>query len=716
VKVNKKFLIVIILICIMLSGSGAIAEEEQVNRNVYLVTINRYTLQDLEYMPNLNEIINNGSIGLMNTRGFSNYNGAESYLSINSSNKAISGYEGTETYNVNDRYREIYERRLGPISRESALANISLNSIIEKNKSNNYMPYIGALGDNVHEKGYYTASYGNADTIDYIRRPSSLIPMDSRGLIDYGNVDNILINDINMPYGFRTDFDKILEETIEIKDKASLIVIDTGDLDRLHFYSRQMSEDIFMERRQDILTKVDDFIGALKNNIDKKNSLLMIVSPNSGDERVEGSKLSPIILWGSEVSNGILLSSTTKHDGIVTNLDIGPKIAEFLDTPKVGMVGNTISSKNVDKNLQHINNLNDRVNVTYTSRYKTLMFFSILAIIVILLTTIVLLLKISITDYLYKVTSFLLTLIVSIPLTLILSSFFNVNSISKFVILNIIFLFVISFTFYKLKRQDRLFMILGLTYIILVIDLMTNNSISQYSILAPDPIIGARYFGIGNELVGIFLGTTAILLGFILNKKGNKFITVVLLVFSVILVGHPKLGANVGGSISLLFASLYFVLELRNKSINLKRIISLGLFVVLFILFMGYIDIKFNSTPTHLGKGLLMVVGEKGTGISIIIRKVLMNIKLMGSSIWAKTLLLATIVNIAIIFILGDRVEDIYNNKKGVSIGLISAVVGSVMGFLFNDSGVLLSALTMIFATIILLMLLIDNERENCMK
>src|SRR5699024_25571 len=140
---------VIILICIMLSGSGAIAEEEQVNRNVYLVTINRYTLQDLEYMPNLNEIINNGSIGLMNTRGFSNNNGAESYLSINSSNKAISGYESIETYNVNDRYREIYERIIFPISRVSALANICLNSIIDKNKSNIYMPYIGALGDNV---------------------------------------------------------------------------------------------------------------------------------------------------------------------------------------------------------------------------------------------------------------------------------------------------------------------------------------------------------------------------------------------------------------------------------------------------------------------------------------------------------------------------------------------------------------------------------------
>lgn len=716
-KGSKKFLmvIIIILMSLVLSEISVLAEELKTDKNVYLIITNKYTLKDLEYMPNLNKIINTGSIGLMNTRGLSGYKGAEGYLSINSSNKAISDYKGTEIYNVNSRYREMYERRIGTIDRESNLANVSLNNIIERNKNNNYMPYIGALGDNLHEKDYFTASYGNTDTIDYIRRPGSLIPMDSQGLIDYGNVDNILVSDKTMPYGFRTDYDKMLDEVIKIKSKASLIVVDTGDLDRLYFYSSQMTDDAFMQQRQDILVRIDDFIGQLKENISKENSLLMVISPNSGDERIDDSKLSPIILWGSKTSEGILLSSTTKQDGIVTNLDIGPTVAEYLSTSKTKMLGNNINSMDMNGNLEYITNLNDRVNVTYISRHKSLMFFSILAIIIMLLSTTLLLLKINITRSLYKILDFLLTLILSIPLTFISSSFFNVNSIWKFLVLNIIILFVTSFFFYRFKKQNKLFIILGLTYIILAVDLIMGNSISQHSILAPDPIIGSRYYGIGNKLVGIFLIVTTVLLGIILNKVGNKFITVMLLIFSVLLVGYPKLGANVGGSISLLFASLYFIFELMDRRINLKRIIALSVFVVFFILFMGYIDIRFNSNPTHLGKTLIMVRSDRGSSISIIMRKILMNIKLVGSSIWAKTLLVAIFSNIFIIFVLDKKVENIYKNNKGISIGLTSAVVGSVMGFLFNDSGVLLSALTMVFVTVILLLLLIDNEMESNM-
>lgn len=715
---NKDMLIVItlVLLSIIISSTSVIADDVKVDKNVYLIILNKYTLEDIEYMPNLNQIINNGSIGLMNTRGLVGYNGAEGYLTINASNKAISTYEDTEVYNINKEYKEIYERRFGEINNNSNLVNINLSSIYDKNKNNNYEPYIGALGDNLHEKGYFTASFGNADTIDYIMRPGSLIPMDSKGLIDFGNVDNILINDKDMPYGFKTDYDKMLEEILNINNKASLIVIDTGDLDRLSLYSSQMSEEIFIERRQDILSKIDNFIGELKKSIEKENSLLMVLSPNSGESKIDNSRLSPIVLWGSDLPKGILLSPTTKKNGIVTNVDIAPTIADYLGAPKTGMIGNTIRSKEMDENLEYVTNLKDRVNTTYISRHKTLLTFSIFAIIIILICTILLLFKVKVTDHINKVLYFLLILLISIPLTLILSSVLNINNLLKFISINGFLLLIISFIVYKIKYSQGIFVLIGITYLILVTDLITNNLLSQYSVMAADPIVGARYFGIGNELVGVFLGVTTILLGVFLNKKGSRLITTLMLIFSVFLVGYPKLGANVGGSISLLFASLYFILELWNKNISLKKTIGLGLLVIIFILFMGYIDIKFNTTPTHLGKALIMVGENKGAALSIALRKILMNIKLIGSSIWAKALLVAIFSNIVLLFMLGERIAKVYEKNKGLSIGLISAVVGSIIGFLFNDSGVVLSALTMILVTAVLLLLLIKDEREKSIE
>ncbi len=714
-KGNKRFLtiFVVILICLTLNEISFATKEVNVDKNIYLVILNRYTLQDLKYMPNLNSIINDGSIGLMNTRGLVGYKGVESYLTINSSNKAIADYESAEIYNLDDRYKEMYERRLGPINRESNLANLSLNRIIEKNEDNNYTPFIGALGENLHNKNICTASYGNADTIDYVRRPGSLIPMDSKGLIDYGNVDNILVSDISMPYGFRTNYDKLLEEVINIKNKASLIVIDTGDLDRLFFYSSQMADSVFMEQRQSILSKIDNFIGELKENIDKDNSMLMIISPNSGDERVEDNKLSHLILWGSKINHGILSSPTTKQNGIVTNLDIGPTITEFLGASRINMIGNGINSKKMDNNLEYIINLNDKINVISNSRHTTLLIFAVLASVIIILSGFLLLLKLNIKGTLYELISYLLILIVSVPLVLIISSLFNIDSYFKFISIILILLSLISFVIYKLRSNYKLILILGLIYIILVIDVFTNGYITRYSVLAPDPIIGARYFGIGNELVGVFLGATLIFTGFILDKTNSKLLTTILLVFSVILVGHPKLGANVGGSISLLFAVLYFILELRDGKISLKRIFSLGILVILFVVLMAYIDTNLNSTPTHLGKAFMMFRGNKKSSINIILRKILMNIKLLGSSVWAKVLYIVIFLNIMIINLLNERLNEIYKSEKGMSIGLISVVVGSLIGFLFNDSGVLLSSMAMVFVVITLLFILLNYEKEN---
>ena len=47
----------------------------------------------------------------------------------------------------------------------------------------------------------------------------------------------------------RTDYNKILDEISKIKSKASLIVVDTGDLNRLNSYENLLSDDIFIKTK-----------------------------------------------------------------------------------------------------------------------------------------------------------------------------------------------------------------------------------------------------------------------------------------------------------------------------------------------------------------------------------------------------------------------------------------------------------------------------------
>lgn len=172
------------------------------------------------------------------------------------------------------------------------------------------MPYIGALGDNLHKAGFKTAVFGNSDIPEEFIRTASLIPMDSKGLIDYGNVDNITIEDIRYPFSIKTDYEKLLDE---ITNDASLTVIDTGDLERLHLFNDVLSDEHFMNMRNLILKDIDLFIGNLVNLIDRENSLLIVTSPNSGEERMDANKLGPIVLWGKNISRSIATSAITNR-------------------------------------------------------------------------------------------------------------------------------------------------------------------------------------------------------------------------------------------------------------------------------------------------------------------------------------------------------------------------------------------------------------------
>ena len=100
-----------------------------------------------------------------------------------------------------------------------------------------------------------------------------------------------------------------------------------------------------------------------------------------------------------------------------------------------------------------------------------------------------------------------------------------------------------------------------------------NGFFSKYSVLSHDPIIGARYFGIGNEMVGLFLIASTITAGWIYEKFDNKIIPMILMLGSTVLVGHPNLGANVGGTIAFLSASIYFIYELLGKRLNIKNMV-----------------------------------------------------------------------------------------------------------------------------------------------
>lgn len=665
----KKFLLLCLLFILVIPDISYGANDAP---KVYLIVINKLTLKDIESMNNLNRIIEEGSIGLMNTRGVSGYTGAESFLTINASRKANSNYTSVD-FRTN--------------KSNGFIVNDSFSSLINLNKDNKFSPHIGAMGDNLHRIGLKTGIYGNSDLIDKPLKTSALIPMDSMGLIDYGNIDNITIEENNYPFFIKTDYEKLSNEVKN--SSADFIVGDTGDLERLYRYSKFLSDNEFLYLREKILMDIDKFIGNLSSTLEGNNSLLIITSPNNGDKKIDDNKLSPIVLWGKEIEKGTLISKTTNREGLVTNIDIGPTIMNFLGADTNNMSGSRINSISKNISLEDIIKYSQQINTISKVRYNTLYLYGIFSIIILILSIIFLSAKIRLSEKTKDIIKILFTMILTIPSIFIIASIFKPKEVYSFIsillILSILSLFIIWKT---RKNNNQIIYIMGISVFIIMMDLLLKGNISKFSVLSHDPVIGARYYGIGNEMVGLFLGLLSVLSVEILRKNNKSILPLILLGMSAILIGHPRYGVNVGGTMAFIVAIVFYVMETFNRSLSIKIIFLMGVIIILFVSIMGYIDIRFNDNITHLGNTTLLI---KSNGLKylnqIAFRKLFMNIKLMENSFWIYLLLLHMILHVLIFYFKG------INSK--ISIANIAGLSGAIGDFLFNDSGLILAAICM---------------------
>lgn len=670
-KVRKLFIFLILFILFIPSKIDAIKDSPK----VYMIIINKLTLDDIQLMDNLKRIASEGSIGLMNTRGVSGYTGAESFLTINSSRKATGNLINLD---IEEKDSNIINRSIG------RLKNLNLN--------NNYSPYIGAIGDNLHRQGLKTSIYGNSDLIFAKYRMSTLIPMDSKGLVDYGNISKITIIDDKYPFKIRTDFEKLLIEASN--SLGDLVVVDTGDLDRLFRFKDNLTKEEYIGIRKSILYEIDNFIFHLSDYMNSKNSILLTLSPNSGDSLFDISNLTPIILWGESINQGVLYSPTTHRELIVSNIDLGPTIMNFFKAPSDNMLGNPLNSIEKKIDLNQIVNINKAINTTSRVRYNTLYYYGIFSIIILFISVIILVGKLKLDTKVKTVLHLLLRTLMIIPIILIIVSIFRPKEILSYLILlsiGMVLSIVILWATRNIENQGLYISITLAT--IIVLDLHLNNYISRYSVLSYDPIIGARYYGIGNEMVGLFLGALTIISTKLIGRSSKNILPLFLFIIAGLITGLPSLGANVGGSLAFLFVIIIFIIENYRKKLNFKKIVYITLLMIIVIFSIVFFDIVINKQMTHLGKSLIAIKNSSiDYVIEIIIRKLLMNIKLVGRSFWTYLLFLHILIQILLFYL-----REIDEVKL---IGYMAGLAGIISGFMLNDSGLLLASIAMNFFTI----------------
>ncbi|SFE90417.1 hypothetical protein [Alteribacillus iranensis] len=257
------------------------------------------------------------------------------------------------------------------------------------------------------------------------------------------------------------------------------------------------------------------------------------------------------------------------------------------------------------------------------------------------------------------------------------------------------------------KRQG-VWIVSFLLIVVITTDLIGGAELMKRSYLGYDPIIGARYSGIGNELGGFYTAAVVVFLEPWIRRK--KYVVLwCFSLFFLFVLGSSVLGKNAG--VTMATGMMLFILSWQVLKKKQKKLLSYlwgSIPVLACLIGLLYIFQQFGG-PSHIGSAFqLLLHGEWGELKEIVSRKLQMNIKIMMHSNWTK-LLITSYVLAALYMILGKsgsfRISQQYVLRAGG--------VGSIFLLLLNDSGAVAASTSMFYLLCVRYMWVFCEEDDD---
>ncbi|SHK12759.1 hypothetical protein [Desulforamulus aeronauticus] len=731
---QKLFASLLVLFVVTLSfGKVSFAvEQSQKASRVIMVIVDKITIDDYEdnTLEHIKSLTQKGSVGLLNNNTGAGIYSEHTYPSIGGGAHLVGTDEGNYAFAEREKIvdafgSEEYQSRTGWQAPAGSAVQLGLGKLARLNNELRYPAIPGALGQAIRDAGYQTAVIGNADTREKHRRLATTITMDQKGITDFSAIDRAILTEKKTRLGsFRTDFTKVLQRMEEYrKAGASLIVIETGDMTRI-FESRGVALDkAYNQQRRTALVEIDRFVDSLTKQMDFDQEILLVVTPTPTSEALKESKnLTPIFAVGPGFEPGTLLTSgTTKRDGIIMNTDIAPTILKsFGLQPVAEMSGRPFVSSAVlpqGDSIDYLKNVNDRLITTYQGRAPLQSAYVLVQIIVLFMGLFGIFFKRHMAEH---IKPFLLV-IMAVPLAELLMPLLPVQSVALLAIQLIITTLLIAGIAILMQRKfnlDPFIFICIATAGTILIDVVNASYLQKQSLLGYDPIVGARFYGIGNEYMGVLIGsliigTTAAIQSWSNCRKPLIVITGIAYLFTIYALAAPFLGTNVGGTIAGTAALVVTFLLLYNVRFGLRTVIMVAGIVAMAVL--AFIAFDLSRPPelrSHMGTTASLILHSgPGQALDIMQRKWAMNMKLLRYTVWSRVLL----ASLAVLALLFYRPRGVMQNIRikypYLYKGFIGVVVGALVAFAVNDSGVVAAATTMIFGAPPLVYLVLSEQK-----
>jgi hypothetical protein len=240
------------------------------------------------------------------------------------------------------------------------------------------------------------------------------------------------------------------------------------------------------------------------------------------------------------------------------------------------------------------------------------------------------------------------------------------------------------------------------TMTVLALDVMTGSRLQISSLMGEQPVIGGRFYGMGNVTFALF-GTATLML---CVAVGNHLVTIgqprqaaaavaAIGLGAVIVDASPSWGSDLGGPTALLPAVILLVLTILEIRLTWRRVLVIGAGVGGFLVFLGLLDwLRPAESRSHLGK--FVQTALDGGAWDIVVRKLQQNITLFFNNPLS---LLIPVSLFVFAYMLARPASPVaaplrrsFARVQLLRAGLISIMVMWVIGFVLNDSGAAIPA------------------------
>jgi len=410
--------------------------------------------------------------------------------------------------------------------------------------------------------------------------------------------------------------------------------------------------------------------------------LIVVARPREGSD-----DLVPIGIAGRGF-DGNLTSDSTRMDGYVLSTDVAPTVLDRLGLPiPAEMSGQPIRSEG-EVDVAEIESLGDRLEVISHRRgpvigYSLLLWLGALAVVALLSWGRQARPAVRVTGL----------AIVYMPLVLLLGAALESGETAEVLLVMFGAPALAVATLALFRGYRALAVASALTVCAYAVDVIAGSPLTALSLLGPNPGLGVRFYGIGNELEAILAvlvvaGAGAALAGFAPEASRQRcaiaFVATGLLAAVVFAAG--RFGADVGAAIVLPVGAAVAAVTVagRGRRAALWLVLAAPLAILALLALVDLI----SGANAHLTRSVLDA-GGLGDLSDVAQRRLQLSAHSFGRPVLLAFLpLVAAIAVVAVVK--RDRLRAWLSGSRAMRAGLAGALAATALGTLANDSGALL--------------------------